>query len=250
MQLLLYSMSFFLTLRPGGDVAHNGMFFMFNFGAAVIGGLIVGKLADKVDNKKLLIITFSLPLAAMILFTRIDAYTPISTILLLGAFFGIGAATAIIIKYALQNIPPAKYGAGSGLLAVIRDFGAPLGSTTGIVLFSHFNEKGKTSSLVQQASDAGVSPELMGAVEQAAATNGATISDGLANELLTLGIKFEDLLSTALGNGATEAVQTLSYTVAGFFVVILVLVMMIPQKKKETTTITVASPLEEILETN
>lgn len=250
MQLLLYSMSFFLALRPGGDVAHNGMFFMFNYGAAVIGGLIVGKLADKVDNKKLLIVTFALPLAAMILFTRTNAYTPISTILLLGAFFGLGAATAIIIKYALQNIPSTKYGSGSGLLAVIRDFGAPLGSTTGIVLFSHYNETAKTSSLVQQATDAGVSPELLGAVEQAAATNGATISDALATELITLGIKFEDLLSTALGEGATEAVQTLSYTVAGFFVVILILAMMIPQKKKETTTISATTLLEESLETN
>ena len=249
MQLLLYSMSFFLTLRPDGDVAHSGLFFMFNSGAAVIGGLIVGKLADKLNNKKLLIATFTLPLVAMILFTRIDAYTPISTILLIAAFFGIGAATAIIIKFALQNIPSTKYGSGSGLLAIVRDFGAPLGSTTGIVMFSHFNNNAKTSSLVQQATDAGVSPELMGAVEQAAVTNGATISEALATELTTLGIKFEDLLSTALGQGATEAVQNLSYTVAGFFVVILLLVMMIPQKK-ETAAVPAAIPLEESLETN
>ncbi|MFS0574305.1 MFS transporter [Sporosarcina sp. 179-K 3D1 HS] len=247
MQLLLYSMSFFLALRPGGDVAESGMFFMFNAGAAAIGGLIIGKLSDKVNNKKLLLVTYLLPLTAVLLLSRIDAYTQTPYILTLAGFFGFGAATAILIKYALQQIPPIKYGSGSGLLAVIRDFGAPLGSTTGIVLFSQFNTKAKTSSLVQQATDAGVSPGLMGDVQQAAATNGATISDALNAELVSLGIKFEDLLATALGEGATSAIQNLSYTVAGFFIVILILVFLIPQKQKEKVPLAVA-PFEEKLE--
>lgn len=247
MQLLLYSMSFFLALRPDGNVAESGLFFMFNSGAAAIGGIIIGRLSDKVNNKKLLIGTYILPLTAVLLLSRIHAYTETTYILSLATFFGIGAATAILIKYALQNIPPIKYGSGSGLLAIVRDFGAPLGSTTGIVLFSQFNTKAKTSSLVQQATDAGVSPGLMADVQQAAATNGATISDALSAELLSLGIQFEDLLKTALGDGATTAIQNLSLTVAGFFIVIMILVFLIPQKKKEKAPVLV-TPFDEAIE--
>lgn len=240
LQLFIYSMSFFLTLRPDGDIAETGLFFMFNSGAAAIGGLIVGKLADKINSKKLLIFTLMIPTTALLIFSRIDSDTTISYILMLAAFFGFGSVIPILFKYALNVIPVDKYGSGSGLLSVIRDFGAPLGSVTGIVLFTSFSESSKQASLVSQATAAGVNPDLMTAVQQAGSSGGKLIDKALATELQSLGIKFEDLMSTALGEGATLGIQNMSLIVAGFFIVLILLSILIPQKKvvKESTVTT------------
>ncbi|WP_342514574.1 MFS transporter [Sporosarcina sp. FSL K6-1522] len=240
LQLFIYSMSFFLTSRPGGDVAETGLFFMFNSGAAAIGGVIIGKLADKVNNKKLLICTLIIPTTALLIFSRIDASTSTSYILLLAAFFGVGTAIPIFFKYALNVIPTDKYGAGSGLLSVIRDFGAPLGSVTGIVLFTKFSLSAQQNSLTSQAAAAGVNPDLMGAVQQAGNSGGKVIDGALATELQTLGIRFEELMATALGEGATMGIQNMSLIVASLFASIIVLSLFLPQKKavKEQPVVT------------
>src|SRR5699024_1309276 len=49
-QLFIYSMNFFLSMRPGGDATQSGFFFFFNYGATALGGVIVGILADRVNN--------------------------------------------------------------------------------------------------------------------------------------------------------------------------------------------------------
>ena len=205
MQLMIFSMSFFLNLRPGGDVTEAGLFFLFNSAAAAVGGLIVGRLADKVNTKKLLIIIFIIPIISLFMFSRIESHTSISHILALAVFFGVGSAISILFKYALNVIPAEKYGSGSAILSFIRDFGAPLGSVTGIVLFTSFSESSKQASLVSQAIAAGVNPDLMGAVQQAGISGGQVIDSALASELQILGIKFSDLMSNALGEGATTA---------------------------------------------
>src|SRR5699024_3011186 len=230
MQLYIYSMNFFLTLRPDGAVTETGLFFMVIYGAAVLGGIIVGRLSDKVNNKKLLIITLLIPTIALIINTQISADTSFLKIAMISAFFGVGTAIPIFIKLALTVVPPEKFGAGSGLLSFIRDFGTPLGSVTGIVLYSSFSESGQTSSLLSQAEEAGISSNLMGAVEKAGASGGEVIDSALSTELLSLGIKFEDLMTVAAGEGATTAINSLSYVSVVFFIAIIIVAIFLPKK--------------------
>ena len=246
MQLLIFSMSFFLNLRPNGDVTEAGLFFLFNSAAAAIGGLIVGRLADKVNPKKLLICTFMIPTASLFLISRVESGTSINNILMLAAFFGIGSAVSILFKYALNVIPAEKYGAGSAILSFIRDFGAPLGSVTGIVLFTSFSESSKQASLASQASAAGVNPDLMGAVQQAGSSGGQIIDSALANELQMLGIQFEDLMATALGEAATSAIQNMSFVVAGIFIVLIILSSLVPQAKSSKQPAVIDVSQEEL----
>lgn len=234
MQVFIYAMNFFLSSRPGGDVSEAGMFFMYQYGAAVIAGLIIGYLADKINNKRLLIAAFVPPIAALVLFSFIDAETSFAYISILSMLFGLGAAAPLLIKLALEVIPAQRYGAGNGLLSFIRDFGAPLGSVTGIVLYSTFSSKFTQSSLVNQATDAGVDPNLIGDVEQAAQTGGEQISQGLLDNLQSLGVKFEDLFSQAVSEGITSALHNIFYVVIGLYVVLIILSFFIPTKRAKT----------------
>lgn len=233
MQLYIYSMNFFLSLRPGGEVTESGFFFMFIYGASAVGGLIAGKLCDKYNNKILLLITLAIPTIALFINSQIDSGTPFSTIATIAAFFGIGSAIPIHIKLALTVIPAPKYGAGSALLAFIRDFGAPLGSVTGIVLYSSFNQNFTLSSLLNQAKEVGVNSNLMDSVEKAGTSSGKIISNGLADELQSLGINFKDLMLTATEHGATLSIQNLSLVTAGFFIILILLSIFIPKKMAE-----------------
>ncbi|HEY9576542.1 MAG TPA: MFS transporter, partial [Pseudobacillus sp.] len=232
-QAFIYAMNFFLSSKPGGDVGDSGLFYMFIYGASVIGALSFGKLADKFDGKKLLLVILTMPLAALFLYSFIDSTTPFSIVFALACFFGfgLGAITPIIIKYALSEMPSAKYGAGSGLFSFLRDFGAPLGSVTGIVLFSSLTDTFTKSALSSEAKQAGISPALMGEVEKAGSSGGELMNQGLASELQSLGIQFETLMSKASSEGLSLAIQNMAYIIIAVFAVSFILALFIPNPK-------------------
>ncbi|MGE7603043.1 MFS transporter [Peribacillus sp. NPDC097675] len=234
-QAFIYSMNFFISTKPGGDVVEVGLFYMVIYGGSAVGGLIFGKLADKLNNKKLVLSILLIPIITIFIFSFIDTQTPFSYIstfaFILG--FSLGAITPIFIKYALSEIPPSQFGAGSGLYSTLRDFGAPFGSVTGILIFSTFTDLFTKSSLLSQAKQAGIDSNFMGAVEQARLSEGKITDQGLVSELQSLGIKFEDLLSTASGEGLSFAIQNISYIVIGLFIITFILSIFIPSTKVE-----------------
>ncbi len=234
-QAFIYAMNFFISTRPNGDVSESGMFYMFIYAASICGSLLFGKLIDKFNNKKLLIFVLSLPILTLVLFSFITVSTSFSNISLLAMLFGfgLGSATPIFIKNALSEMPEEKYGSGSGLFSFIRDFGAPLGSVTGIVLFSYLTSIFTNSALQTQAEQAGVNPALMGAVEQAAVSGGGTVDESLSAELTSLGVTFDDLMANAATDGLTSAIQNMAYILMAVFAVALLLSFFLPTIKKK-----------------
>ncbi len=235
-QAFIYAMNFFISTRPNGDVSESGMFYMFIYAASVCGSLLFGKLIDKFNNKKLLIFSLSLPILTLILFSFITVSTTFSNVSLLAMLFGfgLGSATPIFIKNALSVMPEEKYGSGSGLFSFIRDFGAPLGSVTGIVLFSYLTGIFTNSSLQTQAEQAGVDPALMGAVEQAGLSGGEKVDESLTTELTSLGVTFDDLMAKASSDGLTFAIQNMAYILIAIFAIALILTFFLPTKKGGT----------------
>ena len=233
-QAFIYAMNFFISTRPNGDVSESGLFYMFIYAASVCGSLLFGKLIDKFNNKKLLIFVLSLPILTLVLFSFITVSTSFSNVSLLAMLFGfgLGSATPIFIKNALSVMPEEKYGSGSGLFSFIRDFGAPLGSVTGIVLFSYLTNIFTNSSLRAQAEQAGVNPALMGSVEQANISGGENIDPSLATELTSLGITIDELIAKASSDGLTLAIQNMAYILIGIFAIALVLSFFLPTKKR------------------
>lgn len=79
-QSFIYSMNFFISSKPGGDVTEVGLFYMVIYGGSAIGGLIFGKLADKLNNKKLVLSILLIPIFTLFIFSFIDTQTPFSYI--------------------------------------------------------------------------------------------------------------------------------------------------------------------------
>ena len=234
-QSFIYSMNFFISTKPGGDVVEVGLFYMIIYGGSAVGGLIFGRMADKINNKKLVLSILIIPILTIFIFSFIDTSTPFSYISTFSFILGFsqGAITPIFIKYALSEIPPAQFGAGSGLFSTLRDFGAPFGSVTGILIFSTFADTFTKSSLLNQAKEAGINSNLMDSVEQARTSGGNITDQVLISELQSLGIKFDDLLLKASGEGLTFAIQNVSYIVIGLFIITFILSLFIPNSKTE-----------------
>ncbi|SEN04572.1 Predicted arabinose efflux permease, MFS family [Mesobacillus persicus] len=239
-QLFIYGMNFFLTTRPGGDVSETGWFYTAIYLSGFFGNLIFGKLTDKFNNgKKLIIGALLIPIITLVIYIfTVNAGTAFNIIFILTFFFGftMGAVTPVIIKFALGEMPAEKYGAGASLFQFIRDIGAPLGQVTGIVIFTTLTATFTQSALVNEAEQAGVNASLMGAVEQAALTNGSQVDESLAAELETLGVPLEDLLATATASAFTDALKIIALITIAFLVLSIILSVFIPVQRDRKKT--------------
>lgn len=230
-QLFIYSMNFFISTRPGGDASQTGLFYMFLYGAASIAGLVVGRLSDKFNPRTILIFIFFIPIIVMFIFSFIDATTSFKLIASLAVFLGFvsGSNTPILMKFALNETPSEKLAAGSGLFSFIRDFGVPLGSVSGIVLFSTIKDSVFQKTLLANANEAGIGNEYTNALLTAGKTG--TVSDpALTDQLSTVGLTFETLYNSATSAGLTSAIHLIAYVTLVLFAIILLLCFLIPKQ--------------------
>lgn len=248
--LFIYCMNFFTASRPGGDASQTGLFYMFLYGASSIGGLVVGRLSDKFNGRSILISIFCIPIVVMIIFTMIDVSIPFSNLAALAVCLGFvsGANTPILMKFALNEVPSEKLAAGAGLFSFIRDFGTPLGSVTGIVLFSIFKDATFKETLLASASEAGIASEHSAAL-LAAGQTGTVENSALAEHLSTLGVSFESIYATSNAAGLTAAVHSIAYIAMALFAIILFLCILIPKPKKSPATTTEVTELKVVEET-
>lgn len=248
--LFIYCMNFFISSRPGGDASQTGLFYMFLYGASSIGGLVVGRLSDKINGRSILIAIFFIPTIIMFIFTMLDASTPFNIIATLAVCLGFvsGANTPILMKFALNEVPKEKLAAGAGLFSFIRDFGTPLGSVSGIVLFSIFKDAAFKETLLASASEAGIGSEHSAAL-LAAGQTGTVDNSALAEHLTSLGVSFESIFTTATAAGLTSAVHTIAYIAMALFATILFLCFLIPKTKKAPAPSVITSEMVAVEET-
>lgn len=248
--LFIYCMNFFITSRPGGDASQTGLFYMFLYGASSIGGLVVGRLSDKINGRSILIAIFFIPTIVMFIFTMLDASMPFNIIATLAVCLGFvsGANTPILMKFALNEVPKEKLAAGAGLFSFIRDFGTPLGSVSGIVLFSIFKDAAFKETLVANATEAGITSEHSAAL-LAAGQTGTVENSALAEHLTSLGVSFESIYTTANAAGLTSAVHSIAYIAMALFATILFLCFLIPKEKKAPAPAAIASEMVVVEET-
>ena len=233
-QSFIYIMNFFISSTPGRDVANVGLFYTIIYAGSVMGALIIGKLTDKFNNKKILNFMFIIPIVSIFVFSFIDVYTPFTYITVLSIILGFsqGAITPIIMKYTLGTIPSDKLGSGSGVFTTFRDFGTPIGSVTGIIVFSTFTETFTKSSLAEISAQEGLNASSAGALEQARISQETNIQESLATELQSLGLTLQDLLTRATAEGLTVALQYSAYIIIGMFAVVFIISLLIPKQTK------------------
>lgn len=233
-QLFIYSMNFFISSRPGGDASQTGLFYMFLYGAASVSGLIIGRLSDKLNPKTILILIFIVPVIVMFIFTFIDAASSFKLIAFLAVFLGFvsGSNTPILMKFALNETPSEKLAAGSGLFSFIRDFGVPLGSVSGIVLFSTIKDSVFQKTLLANAKNVGIGSEHTSAL-LAAGQSGSVTNQDLTNQLSSVGTTFETIYNSAIAAGLTSAIHVIAYVAMALFAIVLVLCFFIPKQIKK-----------------
>lgn len=245
-QSFIYIMNFFISASPERDVATVGLFYTIIYAGSVVGAIIIGKLADKLNNKRILNYLYIVPIIIIFIFSFVNVYTPFSYITAFSIILGFsqGAITPILIKYTLGTIPAEKLGAGSGVFTTFRDFGTPIGSVTGIIVFSSFTEIFTKSSLINIAKQEGVSSTATGALEQARMSESSQIEQILTNELQTLGITLQDLMTRATAEGLTIALQYSAYLIIGIFVLVFIVSLLIPKPKPSQQSTTSLKSLE------
>ena len=230
-QVVTYSLVYFLVSRPGGDSSDVGFVNMFAYIASAVGGLVMGKFfADKFKTKYIIIVNFIIFGCGLILYSRMDASTPIWYAVMFVILLGLsnGSQTPALMKMALGVLPKDKLSKGSGLIVMLRDSGIPAGGATGLAVFNSINASNTQEALLNKARQAGVSDNMQTAVEQAGRSAGQVIDPGLAVHLQTLGIKFDNLLTAAKLDAIPQTMQTLAYILLGVTVILLLISFRLP----------------------
>lgn len=103
------------------------------------GSILLGPLADKIEPKRILSVSFlitGIGCALMLLFS------PLTSVLLLAASlgligFGLGANATIFMRVVLSGIAPQRAGASTGTYGLFRDLAAPFGVAVFVPLFTN-----------------------------------------------------------------------------------------------------------------
>lgn len=122
-----------------------------------LGSILLGPLADRIEPKRILCLSFSitgLGTALMLLFS------PATSIGLLAASlgilgFGLGANATIFMRVVLWGIPAAKSGAATGTYGLFRDLSAPFGVAVFVPLFTNQVTAGIADGLEEATSAVG-----------------------------------------------------------------------------------------------
>ena len=122
-----------------------------------LGSILLGPLADRIEPKRILCLSFSitgLGTALMLLFS------PATSIGLLAASlgilgFGLGANATIFMRVVLWGISAAKSGAATGTYGLFRDLSAPFGVAVFVPLFTNQVTAGIADGLEEAASAVG-----------------------------------------------------------------------------------------------
>lgn len=222
---VVYSLAFFINTRPGGSAAQFGMVTLALFGCTMLASPIAGKLIDRIEPRRVVILSLLGSLGALILFARMDTSMPLSTVLVLVGFIGLmmGANCPALMKLALGAVPPQKTGAGSGLFSMLRDIGAPTGSSLALAIFGLSSAFHTRRVAENTASELGLSASQAAELLQAATQRGSEISAGLSDALLESGVGVVQVLERITVASLNGAINSVGYLLIVLLVVALAL---------------------------
>lgn len=229
---VLYSLAFFVVERPGGSAAQFGLVTMLLFGTGMLSAPLSGRLVDRMDPRHIVMVALVAAFGMLLMLSRFSNATPlwfiIATVMVLG--FANGMKTPASMKIALNAIPPARLGAGSGLLTMLRDVGSPAGAAFGLAVFGATAGSRTGSAAEAIARNAGVDATLLGQVAAAAASQGKKITPELVAELQRHGLSIADVLRPAKEQALSSAMPEVAYVLMVLIGICFVLALMLPRQ--------------------
>ena len=210
---LIYALTFFVAGRPGWSALEVGIVSTANYVIAALASPILGRLMDKYKPKYFVVLGFLVCLIGAYLYTFIDMTTSFGYILFAISLvsFCTGACTSALMKFILSDTPKEKTGVGTGTFAMFKDSGVPLGTTFGLALFGTQRTSAVEDELLKNATEAGISSNLLPDVLQA--SNTKEIAPELANQLQALGIEINDIITKSTLDGTTIALQNVGFVI-------------------------------------
>ncbi|MES2258477.1 MAG: MFS transporter [Pseudomonadota bacterium] len=233
---VLYSLAFFVVERPGGSPAQFGLVTMLLFGTGMVAAPLSGRLVDRMDPRRIVLIALSAALGVLLMLSTFSNATPlwfiIATVMLLG--FANGMKTPASMKIALNAIPPARLGAGSGLLTMLRDVGSPAGAAFGLAVFGATvgSRTGGAAETIARA--AGLDGPLLAQVAATAASQGKKITPELVAELQRHGLDIAGVLKAAKEQAMSSAMPEVAYVLMALIGACFVLAFMLPRQSAAT----------------
>ncbi|MCK0508190.1 MFS transporter [Aromatoleum anaerobium] len=135
---IVYALAFFINGRPGGSASQFGFVALFLYGSSMLSAPLAGRLIDRLAPRTVTIFSLTGTLLGLALLLGIRVDTPlwfiVATVCLLGLMMG--SNSPAVMKLAIGAVPCDKMGAGTGLFSMLRDLGAPTGSSLSLAVFS------------------------------------------------------------------------------------------------------------------
>jgi MFS family permease len=222
---VLYSLAFFVSDRPGGSATQFGLVSLALFGGSMIAAPLAGRLIDRTDPRNVIISALLLTVGVLLLLTTIRIDTPLWLVMLIAHLLGImmGANTPAAMKIALGAVPREKMGAGTGLISMLRDLGAPTGSAFALAVFGTVLRTQTQAAARMRAEAEGLGADLQEALATAVATQGRTVEPALQEQLRALGMELDQLLRLAGHDGLSAALPSVGYLLTAVVALALVL---------------------------
>lgn len=227
----VYTLAFFINNRPDGSASQIGLVNTFIFGIGILGGLLCGKLLDRFSERSVVLVIVLLMLAGLTMFSNIAIDTPLWMVAGVASLLGLaqGMKGPAITKLALATVPPERYGAGSGMFSMMRDFGSPAGASIGLALFTTQRVAATEAALLEAMRNQGLDAQLLPTVKQAFDAGGLDGFPELAAQLQAVGADYEALAAAARLEGLAAALPTVGFILIGVVVLALVLALLLPK---------------------
>lgn len=229
---VLYSLAFFVVERPGGSAAQFGLVTMLLYGTGMLAAPLSGRMVDRMDPRYIVMAALLAGFGMLLMLSTFSNATPLwfifATVMLLG--LANGMKTPASMKIALNAIPPARMGAGSGLLTMLRDVGSPAGAAFGLAVFGATVGSRTGSAAEAVARNAGVDPALLGQVVAAAASQGKKVTPELVTELQRHGLTIAGLLKPAKEQALSSAMPEVAHVLMVLIGACFALALMLPRQ--------------------
>lgn len=228
---VIYTLAFFLNDRPGGSATQAGFVLMVLYGSCMLVAPFAGRLVDRVEARKVMIVALSLNVFVMVSFASINVDTPLWVVTLTVALLGatVGANTPAVMKVAVGSIPENRMGAGTGMISMFRDLGTPTGSSFALAVFGSALAAQTESAIRTRAQAQGVVGGLQDVLVEAARNRTGQIGSALESQLHALGVNAQALLNMAGSDGLSLALARVGYLLVGVAIAAWTLSLFLPR---------------------
>jgi MFS family permease len=206
---------------------------MLLYGAGMLAAPVSGRLVDRMDPRTIVMMALVAGFGVMTMLATFSNATPLWFIFITVALLGFanGMKTPASMKIALNAIPPARMGAGSGLLTMLRDIGSPAGAAVGLAIFGATVGSRSAGAALDIARASGVGGAMLAQVGALAASKGRQASPELAAELQRHGLTVAGMLKGAREQAMSSAMPEVAYVLMVLIGICLVLACMLPRQR-------------------